>query len=67
MPCRNHGDTSDYCSDVGTNITKEKCLKSALLLSTCPNQCNNCEIIRENCPDLGDHLCSVAKEWVRNG
>lgn len=67
LPCQNHADKNDYCTDVGTILTKEKCLKSALLLSTCPNQCNNCEIIKENCPALGDHLCSVAKEWVRNG
>ena len=62
--CRNHADTSDYCTDVGNHLTKETCLQSALLLSTCPNQCNNCEIIKDNCPALGDHLCSVAKKWV---
>ena len=62
--CRNHADRSDYCTDVGIHLTKETCLQSALLLSQCPNQCNNCDIIRKKCPALGDHLCSVAKEWV---
>ena len=66
--CRNLPDQSDYCTDDGTNLTKEKCLKSpvpALLLSTCPMQCNNCKIIKDHCPALGDHLCSVANKWVQ--
>ena len=67
LPCRNHDNRDNYCEDIGTIIPKETCLKSPLLLSRCPNQCNNCEIIEQKCPDLGDELCTVAKEWVRNG
>ena len=67
LPCRNHHDNSNYCDDIGIKIPKESCLKSKLLLSECSNQCNNCEIIEQKCPDLGDELCTVAKKWVGNG
>ena len=67
LPCRNHQDNGDYCHEIGTIIPRETCLKSKLLLSECSNQCNNCEIIKQKCPDLGDELCTVAKKWVGNG